>query len=117
MDYYRKIIDALREYFSQAAWERLFLSGGCYWLANLLHQGIQDSVLMINRLEEHCALYFEHGLYDVRGRISAQNFHPASQREIRFMQKNYVPRFETKGLEQYLAARMQQVRPRWRNSK
>ena len=102
MDYYRKIIDALREYFPQAGWERLFLSGGCYWLANLLHQGIQDSVLMINRLEEHCAL---------------QNFHPASQREIRFMQKNYVPRFETKGLEQYLAARMQQVRPRWRDSK
>ena len=48
------------------------------------------------------ALYFENGLYDIRGRISAKNFHPASEREISFMKKNYVPKFDVKKLEEYL---------------
>lgn len=103
MIYYKKIIDALACYFAKNGWEKLFLNGGCYWLANVLHQGIADSVFMINRIEEHCALYFEHGLYDVRGQIPMKNFHIASDREINFMRKNYIPKFETENLERYLA--------------
>lgn len=79
------------------------MQGGCYWLANVLHQGIPQSRIMINRMEEHCAVYFERGLYDVRGKISQKYFEPAGPREISFMKKNYVPRFDTKSLECYLA--------------
>ncbi len=79
------------------------MNGGCYWLANMLHEKIQGSVFMINRIEGHCALYFEGGLYDVCGRISMKNFHIASAREISFMKKNYIPKFNTKALERYLA--------------
>ena len=42
------------------------------------------------------------GLYDIRGRISVKNFYPASEREISFMKKNYVPKFDVKKLEEYL---------------
>lgn len=92
----------LEQYFSRKDWKTLFLNGGCYWLANLLHQGIRESTIMINKTEEHCALYFENGLYDVRGRISAKNFHRAEEREISYMKKNYVPKFDTDRLERYL---------------
>lgn len=95
-------MDALSCYFAGKEWKKLFLNGGCYWLANVLHQGIAESVFMINRIEEHCALYFEHGLYDVRGKIPGENFHAATDREISFMRKNYIPKFETKTLERYL---------------
>ena len=57
-----------------------FLEGGCYWLAKFLQNGIPLSYIMINRMEEHCALYFENGLYDVRGRISINNFKKANER-------------------------------------
>lgn len=68
-----------------------------------LQKGIRDSVIMINRIEEHCALAFEDGLYDITGRISVKNFHRASMREISFMKKNYIPHFNTEELEEYLA--------------
>ena len=96
------VLAALASYFHNRDWKSLFLTGGCYWLADFLHDGIQDSVIMINRIEEHCALYFEHGLYDVRGRISTKDFRRAQERDIRFMKKNYVPHFDTKKLEQYV---------------
>lgn len=64
---------------------------------------LRDSVIMINRIEEHCALAFEDGLYDITGRISVKNFHRASMREISFMKKNYIPHFNTEELEEYLA--------------
>lgn len=102
MEYYRRVLEALEHYFRGNGWQKKFLNGGCFWLASILHQGIDGSVFMINRAEEHCALYFENGLYDIRGRISAQNFHPASEREISFMKKNYVPKFDVKKLEEYL---------------
>lgn len=103
MNEYRKMMEALASCFSEKGWEKLFLNGGCFWLANMLHEKIQGSVFMINRIEEHCALYFEGGLYDVCGRISMKNFHIASAREISFMKKNYIPKFNTKALERYLA--------------
>lgn len=100
--YYRRVIKFLDDYFACDDWERLFLKGGCYWLSEILHRGIRNSEIMVNRIEEHCALAFGSGLYDVTGRISAKDFHRASAREICFMKKNYVPRFDTRTLEQYL---------------
>lgn len=104
MDYYKAVLEALERYFNHANWKKLFLTGGCYWLADLLSHGIDGSVIMINRVEEHCALYFEHGLYDVRGRISPENFREAGERDIRFMKKNYVPKFDVEKLERYINA-------------
>lgn len=105
MESYIRIMKLLKLYFAQDGWEKYFLSGGCFWLADYLHRRIRDSVIMINRVEEHCALYFEQKLYDVRGDISKYNFHRASPREIMFMKKNYIPAFDSKKLESYLKMR------------
>ena len=102
-DYYSELLKRLEHYFGRKEWKRLFLSGGCYWLARTLKQGIIDSVIMVNWTEEHCALAFGKGLYDVTGRISAAGFHAADENEIRFMEKNYRPGFDTEKLEKYLA--------------
>lgn len=102
MYFYKMILNILEDYFEESGWKKLFLNGGCYWLADTLHQGITGSRIMINRIEEHCALYFENGLYDVRGKISARDFHIAGEREISFMKKNYIPHFDVNRLEQYL---------------
>lgn len=104
MDYYRRILQALEEYFVESNWRKLFLEGGCFWLADRLHRGIRDSRFMINRQKEHCALYFEGGLYDVTGKIPIQNFYLAGKRDICYMRKHYVPRFDVGKLEQYLDA-------------
>lgn len=108
MLYYRAVLEMLEKYFHCSGWKKLFLNGGCYWLADFLHQGICDSVIMINRLEEHCALYFNNGLYDVCGRISSRNFRIAGERDISFMKKNYIPSFSVKELEEYLAKMLSQ---------
>ena len=52
-------------------------------------------------MEEHCAIKLSDGLYDVRGKISSYGFHKATEREISFMKKNYVPKFDVKILEKY----------------
>lgn len=106
MQYYRKIMDLLESYFKEKDWQRYFLNGGCYWLADFLHHGIWGSVIMINRMEEHCALYFDGGLYDVTGRISKKNYVVAEEKEINFMKKNYIPRFDTQGLMLYLGSNL-----------
>lgn len=102
MQYYIKIMDLLAKYFKENKWQRYFLYGGCYWLANYLHGVINDSVIMINRMEEHCALYFNGGLYDVTGKISMKNYVVAGERELSFMKKNYIPKFDTCKVQQYL---------------
>lgn len=102
MKFYLSVLDALQMYFNRYDWQKLFLEGGCYWLANVLKSGIPGSYFMINRVEEHCALYFNRGLYDVRGKISTRNFYQAKEKDINFMKKNYVPRFDTKKVEEYL---------------
>ncbi|MBQ7839471.1 MAG: hypothetical protein IJ390_03160 [Lachnospiraceae bacterium] len=106
MDIYYKVLYLLELYFKESNWKRYFLHGGCYWLTNYLHYHISDSVIMINRQTEHCALYFEQALYDVTGRIDKNSFHIASEREISFMKKNYVPKFDTNKLEQYLKEKL-----------
>lgn len=82
IQYYEKLMKALSDYFIMAHWKQLFVQGGCYWFANLLYQGIADFIIRINRVEEHCVIYFNHGLYDVRGRILQKNFKIANDREI-----------------------------------
>lgn len=102
MDYYKMILGALERYFNNRTWRKLFLEGGCYWLADILQKGIPDSYIMINRAEEHCGVCFGNGLYDVSGKISAKFFRRAEERDISFMRKNYQPKFDKEGLEQYL---------------
>ena len=80
MLFYTAVLELLESYFPIPGWKKLFLTGGCFWLSDYLHRGICPSVLMINRTEEHCALYFAHGLYDVTGKISEKNFHEAAKR-------------------------------------
>ena len=98
------MLSLLEGYFSCCGWERYFLTGGCYWLAHTLQQGITGSRIMINRMEEHCGLFFENGLYDVTGKIPVRNFRIAGERDLRFMEKNYVPGFDVKELECYMKA-------------
>ncbi len=102
MEIYVELLKALENYFQGNDWKKYFLSGGCYWFANYLHSRVADSLLMINRVEEHCAIFIANGLYDVRGKISPYGFHKASEREICFMKKNYIPKFDVNLLEKYL---------------
>ncbi len=102
--YYLKILGLLENYFEEKNWKRLFLTGGCYWFADFLHRGISGSDIMINRVQEHCALAFENGVYDITGQICSQDFHLASDREICFMKKHYIPKFDTQKLERYLVS-------------
>ena len=67
--YYLRVLQILECYFHDQHWKALFLKGGCYWLAELLHQGIRDSKIVINRVEEHCAVAFNHGYHDKRIRL------------------------------------------------
>lgn len=107
MQFYKLVLKILENYFAESGWKKMFLNGGCYWLADTLHKGIHGSRIMINRIEEHCGLYFENGLYDVRGRIPTNGFHVARENEISFMKKNYIPQFDVKRLEQYLRTELQ----------
>lgn len=102
MEIYLKTLELLEGYFDTKDWRQFFLQGGCFWFANYLYQRIENSVLMINRMEEHCAICLSDGLYDVRGKISPYGFHPATEREISFMKKNYIPKFDVNMLEKYL---------------
>lgn len=59
MQYYLNVLIALENYFQIKNWKNLFLQGGCYWLADILQKGISDSFLMINRMQEHCAVFLK----------------------------------------------------------
>ena len=102
MELYLKTLELLESYFNTKVWKWYFLQGGCYWFADYLNQRISDSVLMNNRMGEHCAIRLSEGLYDVGGKISSYGFHRATDREISFMKKNYIPKFDVKMLEKYL---------------
>lgn len=103
MEIYLRTLELLESYFNTKDWKRFFLHGGCFWFGNYLYQRIENSVLMINRMEEHCAIRLPDSLYDVQGKISSYGFHPATEREISFMKKNYIPKFDVNMLEKYLA--------------
>ena len=99
---YDLIISLLSSYFNRRDWRKMFLSGGCYWLANYLCSIIPNSYLVRNMNWEHCAICVNGKVYDVTGRISSKDFHKATNAEIELMQKEYVPSFNTKNREQYL---------------
>ena len=99
---FMKILSLLEQHFKSKDWQKLFLSGGCYWLASYLSTQIPGSYLVINRTDEHCALCVDGKIYDVCGHISKYGFHKATDREIAFMKKNYKPKFNVSTLEEYL---------------
>ena len=45
---------------------------------------------------------YQTGLYDVRGRVSSYEFYTATEREISFMKKNYILKFDINMPEKYL---------------
>lgn len=102
MDTYYKVIIAIRQFYKGKDVNDLFLYGGCYWLANYLCSNIPGTYIMINRVQEHCATTIEHGLYDITGKIGKKDYTHATNRQIQFMKKNYIPKFNVKELEQYL---------------
>ncbi len=106
MEYYLTVLGLLEQYFNSKNWRKLFLEGGCYWLANKLHEGIPGSYLMLNRWEEHCGICIEHGLYDVRGKIPSLNYKYATERDLNYMKKHYIPHFDVGSLEEYLRKEM-----------
>lgn len=106
-------VEALHNYFDgKKNWQRLFLEGGCYWFASTLSQYIPGSLLMINRMEEHCAISINSSLFDVSGKISKCNYVTASDRQISFMRKNYIPKFDTVKLEEFLKQYMTGSNPK-----
>lgn len=108
MDYYERVMTALEEYFhviQKKDWKKLFLTGGCYWLADYLCRGIPGSYLVINRAEEHCAVWIQGSVYDVRGKISGKNFRRATERDISFMKKNYVAGDEVRAAGEWMRER------------
>lgn len=103
MKYYEMLKKLLQLYFPDNAWMKIFTEGGCYWFASTLKKVIPESCLYINRSIEHCGIYLNQGLYDISGKISTYGYHYAEKREISFMEKNYIPQFDTKSLELFLA--------------
>lgn len=103
MDTYTKVLILLDNYFKGLNWKSLFLFGGCYWFANYLHGRIPGSIIVIDRVHEHCAIQIGGKTYDVTGRVSNKNYHKASDRELSFMKKNYIPKgFDENHLKKYL---------------
>lgn len=104
MDRYLQIIHLLKEYFKEDT-ERVFLSGGCFFLAELLQQEIHHTIIVANREKEHCAAEIScYGVYDITGKIKGTNYHPVTKREIAFMKKNYIPEFNKELVLQYVYA-------------
>ncbi|MDO5520803.1 MAG: hypothetical protein Q4G58_09970 [bacterium] len=103
MEMYLRIIKLLEEYFKEDT-KAMFLSGGCLFLAELLYNNISHSKIMINRCSEHCATEIScYGIYDITGRIGRKNFRCATARDLLYMKKNYIPKFDIEKLNQYLS--------------
>lgn len=105
---YIRIISLLKEYFRGIDnWKKLFLHGGCYWLASLIQSRVEGSYLVVNRVKEHCAVCIDSRVYDVTGQIDKGGYHRASDREISFMKKAYGPlRFDSSELLNYINSRV-----------
>lgn len=99
---YAITIQKIKNYFGDDRAEELFLHGGCYWLADYLHRQMELSFIMFNKEKEHCAIEFCHELYDITGRISSQKYQPATERNINYMRKYYIPSFDVQQVERYL---------------
>lgn len=102
MKIYKKLISAVSEYFAGKDVQYIFLHGGCFWLASMLHQYIPDSDIVFNRKMQHCACFFNHGVYDIRGRIFSEGFAIASRKDMEYMRKHFVPPFDVEAVSSYL---------------
>lgn len=104
---YEKLILTIKEYFNGKDVFYLFLHGGCYWLALTLHKYISESEIVFNRKQQHCASLIGQKVYDIRGRISSEGFRIATEKDMKYMQKHFVPCFDTEALIRYLNARIE----------
>ena len=114
---YNHIIQAIFHYYHGRDVRYMFTHGGCFWLASTLNQYIQDSIIVLNRSLQHCACSFNHGVYDISGRISAKDFYPASKKDICYMQKHFIPDFDTSRLDFHISkilGETYELRPRTR---
>lgn len=110
MEIFEKVILTIQNYFSGKDILQLFLHGGCYWFAITLHQYIPDSVIVLNRKMQHCASLFNDGVYDIRGRIPSSGFCIATTEDMKYMQKHFIPNFDTKHLKAHLDIAMYENR-------
>lgn len=106
MEIYNELILTIKKYFDAKDVQHIFLHGGCYWLAITLCRYIPDSVIVFNRKMQHCACLFNDGVYDIRGRIQSKGFFVATTKDMKYMQKHFVPIFDVEMLESYLNVMM-----------
>lgn len=104
VELYEKIIWAIKDYFTGKDVLYLFLHGGCYWLALTLHNYISESEIVFNQKQQHCASLIDHKVYDIRGRISSEGFCIATEKDMKYMQKHFVPCFDTEAISHHLSA-------------
>lgn len=100
---YHQIIQAIFHYYQGRDVRYMFTHGGCFWLASVLNHHIEDSIIVLNRTLQHCACNFNHGVYDISGRISARDFYPATPKDIFYMKKHFIPDFDTAKAELYIS--------------
>lgn len=105
-----KLISGIKEYFAGKDVSNLFLHGGCYWLALTLNKYIPDSDIVINRKGQHCACLINQKVYDIRGRISSEGFSVATEKDMKYMQKHFVPCFDTDAISRHLCMVMEKER-------
>ena len=119
MDIYDQIVKAIRDYLQIDDYQSMFLSGGCYWFAATVASLVPNAYLMLNRSKEHCAVMVDQRLYDITGRISKDGYVYASEKEVQYMKKHYVPRQNLTSLDMYIQARIQEYmnwkRHHWRD--
>lgn len=101
---YDLTIHRIKKYFANKDVDELFLHGGCYWLANYLHERLSLSFIMFNKEKEHCAIEFHNELYDITGKINSKQYRLATERNLEYMKKHYIPTFDVKNVEHYLKA-------------
>lgn len=99
---YKKLIAAIHQYCVGRDVNYMFLHGGCYWLASILHEYIPDSNIVFNRKFQHCACQFNRGVYDIRGRIMNEGFEIATAKDTEYMEKRFIPCFDTEALSNHV---------------
>lgn len=110
IEIYEKLILAIKEYFAGKDVLYLFLHGGCYWLALILNKYISDSEIVFNRKRQHCACLINQKVYDIRGRIPGEGFYIATEKDMKYMQKHFVPCFDTDAISRHLSMIMEKER-------
>ena len=57
---------------------------------------------MISRRLQHCAVRIDGKVYDITGRLDTKWFKPADTVDIQYMQKHFIPCFDTQVIERRL---------------